>query len=503
MVLPRLFNTASRSAFAATKRNLMFSKGLATAAPTAGKVRAVIGAVVDVQFEEGNVPSILNALTLKNGDQDLVLEVAQHLGENTVRAIAMDGTEGLTRGAPVKDTGAPISVPVGRGTLGRIINVVGEPIDERGPIECEKKNPIHADPPSFVEQSTSAEILETGIKVVDLLAPYARGGKIGLFGGAGVGKTVFIQELINNIAKAHGGFSVFTGVGERTREGNDLYREMKETGVINLEGDSKVALVFGQMNEPPGARARVALTGLTIAEYFRDEEGQDVLLFVDNIFRFTQAGSEVSALLGRIPSAVGYQPTLATDMGLLQERITTTKKGSVTSVQAVYVPADDLTDPAPATTFAHLDATTVLSRGISELGIYPAVDPLDSKSRLLDVAVVGKEHYLVATSVQETLQAYKSLQDIIAILGMDELSEQDKLTVERARKIQRFLSQPFAVAEVFTGISGKLVRLEETIKSFREVLDGKHDHLPENAFYMVGGIDDVVAKAEKLAAEAK
>ncbi|CUM45534.1 ATP synthase subunit beta, mitochondrial [Debaryomyces fabryi] len=503
MVFPRLFNSASRNAFTAAKRNFVFNRGLASAAPVAGKVRAVIGAVVDVQFEEGNLPAILNALTLKNGDNDLVLEVAQHLGENTVRAIAMDGTDGLVRGAPVNDTGAPISVPVGRETLGRIINVIGEPIDERGPINTKQRNPIHAEPPSFVEQSTAAEVLETGIKVVDLLAPYARGGKIGLFGGAGVGKTVFIQELINNIAKAHGGFSVFTGVGERTREGNDLYREMKETGVINLEGESKVALVFGQMNEPPGARARVALTGLTIAEYFRDEEGQDVLLFVDNIFRFTQAGSEVSALLGRIPSAVGYQPTLATDMGLLQERITTTKKGSVTSVQAVYVPADDLTDPAPATTFAHLDATTVLSRGISELGIYPAVDPLDSKSRLLDIAVVGKEHYDVASGVQQTLQAYKSLQDIIAILGMDELSEQDKLTVERARKIQRFLSQPFAVAEVFTGIPGKLVRLQETVRSFKEVLDGKHDHLPENAFYMVGGIEDATAKAEKLASESK
>ncbi|EMG47482.1 ATP synthase subunit beta [Candida maltosa Xu316] len=501
MVLPRLFNATSRTAFRAVKRDVLFNhRNLATAATAHGKV-AVIGAVVDVQFDEGNLPAILNALTLKNGDQDLVLEVAQHLGENTVRAIAMDGTEGLVRGTAVNDTGAPISVPVGRGTLGRIINVVGEPIDDRGPIECKERKPIHAEPPSFVEQSTAAEILETGIKVVDLLAPYARGGKIGLFGGAGVGKTVFIQELINNIAKAHGGFSVFTGVGERTREGNDLYREMKETGVINLEGDSKVALVFGQMNEPPGARARVALTGLTIAEYFRDEEGQDVLLFIDNIFRFTQAGSEVSALLGRIPSAVGYQPTLATDMGLLQERITTTKKGSVTSVQAVYVPADDLTDPAPATTFAHLDATTVLSRGISELGIYPAVDPLDSKSRLLDATVVGQEHYDVATGVQQTLQAYKSLQDIIAILGMDELSEADKLTVERARKIQRFLSQPFAVAEVFTGIPGRLVRLQETVKSFRDVLNGKYDHLPENAFYMVGGIEDVIAKADKLAAE--
>ncbi|ANZ75607.1 BA75_02041T0 [Komagataella pastoris] len=502
MVVPRLYYSTSRAALQTARANQRLARGLATAAASTGKVRAVIGAVVDVQFEQGQLPDILNALELQNGDQKLVLEVAQHLGENTVRTIAMDGTEGLVRGTSVTDTGSPISVPVGRGTLGRIINVIGEPIDERGPIECKQRNPIHADPPSFVDQSTAAEVLETGIKVVDLLAPYARGGKIGLFGGAGVGKTVFIQELINNIAKAHGGFSVFTGVGERTREGNDLYREMKETGVINLEGDSKVALVFGQMNEPPGARARVALTGLTIAEYFRDEEGQDVLLFVDNIFRFTQAGSEVSALLGRIPSAVGYQPTLATDMGLLQERITTTQKGSVTSVQAVYVPADDLTDPAPATTFAHLDATTVLSRGISELGIYPAVDPLDSKSRLLDVAVVGQEHYEVATQVQQTLQAYKSLQDIIAILGMDELSEQDKLTVERARKIQRFLSQPFAVAEVFTGIPGRLVRLKDTVRSFKEVLEGKYDHLPENAFYMVGGIEDVVAKAEKLAAEA-
>lgn len=414
----------------------------------------------------------------------------------------MDGTEGLVRGTPVKDTGAPITIPVGRGTLGRILNVIGEPIDERGPIKADKFRPIHADPPSFADQSTSAEVLETGIKVVDLLAPYARGGKIGLFGGAGVGKTVFIQELINNIAKAHGGFSVFTGVGERTREGNDLYREMIETGVINLEGESKVSLVFGQMNEPPGARARVALTGLTIAEYFRDEEGQDVLLFVDNIFRFTQAGSEVSALLGRIPSAVGYQPTLATDMGALQERITTTRKGSVTSVQAVYVPADDLTDPAPATTFAHLDATTVLSRSISELGIYPAVDPLDSKSRLLDASVVGQEHYNVATQVQQTLQAYKSLQDIIAILGMDELSETDKLTVERARKIQRFLSQPFTVAEVFTGLEGRLVSLKDTVKSFREILDGKHDNLPEAAFYMVGDIEEAISKAEKLAQSA-
>lgn len=492
--------------FAGARASLARTMATATGSSSStgtGQVRSVIGAIVDVQFEQATLPAILNALEIDTPNGKLVLEVAQHLGENTVRTIAMDGTEGLVRGEKVKDTGAPITVPVGRETLGRIINVIGEPIDERGPINSKLRKPIHADPPSFAEQSTAAEVLETGIKVVDLLAPYARGGKIGLFGGAGVGKTVFIQELINNIAKAHGGFSVFTGVGERTREGNDLYREMKETGVINLEGESKVALVFGQMNEPPGARARVALTGLTIAEYFRDEEGQDVLLFIDNIFRFTQAGSEVSALLGRIPSAVGYQPTLATDMGLLQERITTTKKGSVTSVQAVYVPADDLTDPAPATTFAHLDATTVLSRSISELGIYPAVDPLDSKSRLLDAAVVGQEHYDVATKVQETLQTYKSLQDIIAILGMDELSEQDKLTVERARKIQRFLSQPFAVAEVFTGIPGKLVRLKETVASFKAVLEGKYDDLPENAFYMVGGIEDVVNKAEKLAAEAK
>ncbi|GMM43376.1 hypothetical protein FOG51_02694 [Hanseniaspora uvarum] len=497
MVLPLIRRTALQ---AVSKKTFSTS---ATALAASGKVRAVIGAIVDVQFEQGSLPAILNALEIPTDNGKLILEVAQHLGENTVRTIAMDGTEGLVRGTSVVDTGAPISVPVGRETLGRILNVVGEPIDERGPIKTKKRNPIHADPPTFAEQSTAAEVLETGIKVVDLLAPYARGGKIGLFGGAGVGKTVFIQELINNIAKAHGGFSVFTGVGERTREGNDLYREMKETGVINLEGDSKVALVFGQMNEPPGARARVALTGLTIAEYFRDEEGQDVLLFIDNIFRFTQAGSEVSALLGRIPSAVGYQPTLATDMGLLQERITTTKKGSVTSVQAVYVPADDLTDPAPATTFAHLDATTVLSRSISELGIYPAVDPLDSNSRLLDASIVGQEHYDVANQVQQTLQAYKSLQDIIAILGMDELSEADKLTVERARKIQRFLSQPFAVAEVFTGIPGALVRLKDTISSFKAVLDGKYDHLPENAFYMVGGIEDVVAKAEKLLAESK
>jgi F-type H+-transporting ATPase subunit beta len=425
-----------------------------------------------------------------------------HLGENTVRTIAMDGTEGLVRGQKVVDTGAPILIPVGPACLGRIMNVIGEPIDERGPIVGVAMRPIHADPPAFVDQSTAPEVLETGIKVVDLLAPYARGGKIGLFGGAGVGKTVLIQELINNVAKAHGGYSVFTGVGERTREGNDLYHEMIETGVIQLTNDkSKTALVFGQMNEPPGARARVALTGLTIAEYFRDDEGQDVLLFIDNIFRFTQAGSEVSALLGRIPSAVGYQPTLSTDMGGMQERITTTKKGSITSVQAVYVPADDLTDPAPATTFAHLDATTVLSRGIAELGIYPAVDPLDSKSRMLDPRVVGQEHYDIATNVQKLLQDYKGLQDIIAILGMDELSEEDKLTVERARKIQRFMSQPFAVAEVFTGIEGRLVPLKETIRSFREILAGQHDALPESAFYMVGDIADVQAKAEAQAKE--
>jgi F-type H+-transporting ATPase subunit beta len=414
------------------------------------------------------------------------------------RTIAMEGTEGLVRGQKVTDTGAPITIPVGPGSLGRIVNVIGEAIDERGPVKGKKMASIHAEAPSFMDQATTAEVLETGIKVVDLLAPYARGGKIGLFGGAGVGKTVLIQELINNIAKAHGGVSVFTGVGERTREGNDLYHEMIETGVINLEGESKVALVFGQMNEPPGARARVALTGLTVAEYFRDEEGQDVLLFIDNIFRFTQAGSETSALLGRIPSAVGYQPTLSTDMGSMQERITTTKKGSITSVQAVYVPADDLTDPAPATTFAHLDATTSLSRGIAELGIYPAVDPLDSKSRMLDPVIVGKEHYDVATGVQKLLQDYKSLQDIIAILGMDELSEEDKLTVERARKVQRFMSQPFAVAQVFTGIEGRLVSLKDTIASCKAIMEGKHDSLPEAAFYMVGGIDEVISKAEKI-----
>jgi len=468
-----------------------------------GQIKQVIGAVVDVQFDTEDVPSILNALEVQDfSGGRLVLEVAMHLGENTVRTIAMDGTEGLVRGTKVVDTGAPIMIPVGPECLGRIMNVIGEPIDERGPISCKTQMPIHAEPPSFVEQSTVPEVLETGIKVVDLLAPYARGGKIGLFGGAGVGKTVLIQELINNVAKAHGGYSVFCGVGERTREGNDLYHEMIETGVIQLKNDkSKAALVFGQMNEPPGARARVALTGLTIAEYFRDIEGQDVLLFIDNIFRFTQAGSEVSALLGRIPSAVGYQPTLSTDMGGMQERITTTKKGSITSVQAVYVPADDLTDPAPATTFAHLDATTVLSRGIAELGIYPAVDPLDSKSRMLDPRIVGEEHYNIATNVQRILQDYKGLQDIIAILGMDELSEEDKLTVERARKIQRFMSQPFQVAEIFTGIQGRLVSLKDTITSFKEIIAGQHDSLPESAFYMVGSIEDVKAKAADLAKE--
>ena len=472
-----------------------------------GRISQVIGAVVDVAFE-GDLPPILTALETDNQGNRLVLEVAQHLGENVVRTIAMDSTEGLTRGQEVKSTGSEIRVPVGPKTLGRIMNVVGEPIDELGPIGSDQTAPIHAEAPAFVDQSTEASILVTGIKVIDLLAPYARGGKIGLFGGAGVGKTVLIQELINNIAKGHGGYSVFAGVGERTREGNDLYHEFLDAGVIAKDADgkptpdgSKVALVYGQMNEPPGARARVALSGLAIAEYFRDQEGQDVLFFVDNIFRFTQAGSEVSALLGRIPSAVGYQPTLATDMGALQERITSTNKGSITSVQAIYVPADDLTDPAPATSFAHLDATTVLSRAISELGIYPAVDPLDSTSRVLEPRVVGQEHYETARAVQETLQKYKSLQDIIAILGMDELSEEDKLTVSRARKIQRFLSQPFHVAEVFTGIPGKFVQLEDTIRSFKAVVDGEYDHLPEAAFYMVGGIDEAVAKAEKLAQE--
>ncbi|GMN12681.1 F0F1 ATP synthase subunit beta [Altererythrobacter sp. MTPC7] len=475
---------------------------------TNGTIAQVIGAVVDVQFE-GELPPILTALETKNGDNTLVLEVAQHLGENTVRTIAMDATEGLTRGSEVTNTGAQISVPVGPKTLGRIMNVIGEPIDELGPVGAEKSMPIHAEAPAFIDQSTEAAILVTGIKVIDLLAPYAKGGKIGLFGGAGVGKTVLIQELINNIAKGHGGVSVFAGVGERTREGNDLYHEFLDAEVIKKDANgvatpegSKVALVFGQMNEPPGARARVALSGLTMAEYFRDEEGQDVLFFVDNIFRFTQAGSEVSALLGRIPSAVGYQPTLSTDMGNLQERITSTTKGSITSVQAIYVPADDLTDPAPATSFAHLDATTTLNRAISELGIYPAVDPLDSTSRVLEPRVVGQEHYETARKVQETLQKYKSLQDIIAILGMDELSEEDKLTVARARKIQKFLSQPFHVAEVFTSIPGEFVQLEDTVKSFKAVVDGEYDHLPENAFYMVGGIDQAVEKAKKMADEA-
>ena len=468
-----------------------------------GHITQVMGAVVDVQFKD-NLPPILNALECDNEGERLVLEVAQHLGESTVRTIAMDATEGLVRGKEVSDTGQPISVPVGRATLGRIINVIGEPIDNRGAIETDLRRPIHAPAPEFVEQSTESEMLVTGIKVVDLLTPYAKGGKIGLFGGAGVGKTVIIMELINNIAKAHGGYSVFAGVGERTREGNDLYHEMIESGVIKTEGkeESKAALVYGQMNEPPGARARVALTGLTVAEYFREEEGQDVLLFIDNIFRFTQAGSEISVLLGRIPSAVGYQPTLATDMGNLQERITTTKKGSITSVQAIYVPADDLTDPAPATSFSHLDATTVLSRQIAELGIYPAVDPLDSTSRIMDPRIVGEEHYNVARRVQEILQTYKSLQDIIAILGMDELSEEDKLTVARARKIQRFLSQPFHVAEIFTGSPGVLVSLEDTIEGFKLICDGECDDLPEASFYMVGTIDEAREKAKRMAAEA-
>ena len=467
-----------------------------------GKISQVIGAVVDVQFE-GPLPEILNALETDNNGTRLVLEVAQHLGERTVRTIAMDSTEGLVRGQPVTDSGSAIMVPVGKETLGRIINVIGEPVDEAGPIVTEAKRAIHQEAPAFVEQSTESELLVTGIKVVDLLAPYAKGGKIGLFGGAGVGKTVLIMELINNVAKAHGGYSVFAGVGERTREGNDLYWEMIESGVnIEKGGEgSKCALVYGQMNEPPGARARVALTGLTVAENFRDE-GQDVLFFIDNIFRFTQAGSEVSALLGRIPSAVGYQPTLATDMGSLQERITTTTKGSITSVQAIYVPADDLTDPAPAASFAHLDATTVLSRAISEKGIYPAVDPLDSTSRILEPRVVGDEHYQVARQVQEILQRYKSLQDIIAILGMDELSEEDKMTVNRARKIEKFLSQPFHVAEIFTGSPGILVDLADTIKGFKGLCSGEYDHLPEAAFYMVGTIEDAIAKAEAMAAEA-
>ena len=467
-----------------------------------GKITQVLGAVIDVQFE-GELPKILNALHCENHGNLLVLEVAQHLGESTVRTVAMDSTEGLVRGQGVTDTGGPITVPVGPETLGRIMNIIGQPIDERGPIGAKKELPIHRPAPSLQDQSTESEILVTGIKVVDLLAPYAKGGKIGLFGGAGVGKTVIIMELINNIAKAHGGYSVFAGVGERTREGNDLYHEMIESGVIKLDGDgSKAALIYGQMNEPPGARARVGLSGLTVAEYFRDEEGQDVLFFVDNIFRFTQAGSEVSALLGRIPSAVGYQPTLATDMGTLQERITTTKKGSITSVQAIYVPADDLTDPAPATSFSHLDATTVLSRQIAELGIYPAVDPLDSTSRMLDPRIVGDEHYGIARDVQQVLQTYKSLQDIIAILGMDELSEEDKLTVARARKIQRFLSQPFHAAEVFTGKPGVFVNLEETIKGFKNIVAGEYDDMPEAAFYMVGTIEEAIDKAKAMAAEA-
>ncbi|WP_112661752.1 F0F1 ATP synthase subunit beta [Microvirga flavescens] len=478
----------------------------ATTAGKTGKITQVIGAVVDVQFD-GHLPEILNALETTNQGNRLVLEVAQQLGENTVRCIAMDISEGLVRGQPVTDTGAPISVPVGAATLGRIMNVIGEPVDEAGPIVGEANRAIHQPAPSYAEQATEAQILVTGIKVVDLLAPYAKGGKIGLFGGAGVGKTVLIMELINNVAKAHGGYSVFAGVGERTREGNDLYHEMIESKVnvdpreAGSAAGSKCALVYGQMNEPPGARARVALTGLTVAENFRDQ-GQDVLFFVDNIFRFTQAGSEVSALLGRIPSAVGYQPTLATDMGALQERITTTTKGSITSVQAIYVPADDLTDPAPATSFAHLDATTVLSRSIAEKGIYPAVDPLDSTSRMLSAAIVGEEHYNIARQVQQVLQRYKALQDIIAILGMDELSEEDKLTVARARKIERFLSQPFHVAEVFTGSPGKLVALEDTIKGFKGLVEGQYDHLPEAAFYMVGNIEEAIEKAQRLAAEA-
>merc|ERR1711934_1252271 len=489
--LPAVFNQQRSYADAAAK-------------PVAatGRVVAVIGAVVDVQFEDG-LPEILNALDVEGRNPRLVLEVAQHLGENTVRTIAMDGTEGLVRGEPCVDTGSPIMIPVGPKTLGRIINVIGEPIDERGPINTEHFLGIHQEAPEFAEMSVQQEILETGIKVVDLIAPYSKGGKIGLFGGAGVGKTVFIMELINNVAKAHGGYSVFAGVGERTREGNDLYHEMIESGVIMIDGEdstgSRCALVYGQMNEPPGARSRVGLTGLTVAEYFRDEEGRDVLLFVDNIFRFTQACCEVSALLGRIPSAVGYQPTLATDLGALQERITTTQKGSITSVQAVYVPADDLTDPAPATTFAHLDATTVLSRQIAELGIYPAVDPLDSTSRMMDPSIVGQHHYDVARATQKMLQDYKSLQDIIAILGMDELSEEDKLTVARARKVQRFLSQPFFVAEIFTGTAGAFVDLETTINDFEEVLSGACDHIPEAAFYMIGGMSDVKEKAAKLA----
>lgn len=471
------------------------------AANNIGRISQVLGAVVDVEFD-GDLPAILNAITTKIGDHETTLEVAQHLGENTVRCIAMETTDGMVRGQEVVDTGDSIKVPVGEETLGRIMDVTGAPIDERGDINPTAYWPIHRDAPEFVDQSTEAEVLVTGIKVIDLLEPYAKGGKIGLFGGAGVGKTVLIQELINNVAKGHGGYSVFAGVGERTREGNDLYHEMQDAGVIDFDKGSKVALVFGQMNEPPGARARVALTGLTQAEYFRDEKGQDVLFFVDNIFRFTQAGAEVSALLGRIPSAVGYQPTLSTDMGAMQERITSTNKGSITSVQAVYVPADDLTDPAPATTFAHLDATTVLNRAIAEKGIYPAVDPLDSTSRILDPQVVGQEHYETARAVQSILQQYKSLQDIIAILGMDELSAEDRLVVDRARKVERFLSQPFHVAEVFTGFPGVFVALEDTIKAFKGIVAGEYDHLPEQAFYMVGTMEEAIAKAEKMAAEA-
>lgn len=463
-----------------------------------GHIKKVIGPVVDVVFDHGELPPIYTALSINHGDTSLKLEVAKHLGENTVRCIALDSTDGLVRGMDVKNLGEPLSVPVGPETLGRILNVTGDPIDERGPIQTKQRYPIHRPAPEFINQSTDTEILITGIKVVDLLAPYSKGGKIGLFGGAGVGKTVLIMELINNIAKAHGGYSVFAGVGERTREGNDLYHEMIDSGVIDLKGNkSKAALVYGQMNEPPGARARVALTGLSLAEYFRDEEGQDVLFFIDNIFRFTQAGAEVSALLGRIPSAVGYQPTLATEMGNLQERITSTNKGSITSVQAIYVPADDLTDPAPATSFTHLDATTVLNRSIAELGIYPAVDPLDSTSRILSADVVGQEHYEVARSVQSLLQSYKNLQDIIAILGMDELSEEDKLTVARARKIQRFLSQPFHVAEIFTGTPGVFVKLEDTIRGFKGIVEGAYDHLPEMAFYMVGTVEEAEEKAKE------
>jgi len=475
--------------------------------PTVGKVTQVLGPVVDVEFPPGGLPEVYTALKVTNANisnvaDNLTLEVAQHLGENTVRCISMDSTEGLARGVPVKNTGAPIQAPVGKATLGRILNVTGDPVDEKGPVAAKESWPIHRQPPPFTEQDVRVQMFETGIKVIDLLAPYTRGGKIGLFGGAGVGKTVLLQELIRNVAVERGGFSVFAGVGERTREGNDLYHEMQESKVIKIDNleESQVVLVYGQMNEPPGARARVALTALTIAEYFRDIEGRDVLLFIDNIFRFTQAGSEVSALLGRIPSAVGYQPTLATEMGGLQERITSTTKGSVTSVQAIYVPADDLTDPAPATTFAHLDATTVLNRAISELGIYPAVDPLDSTSRILSPDVVGAEHYGVARKVQGILQRYKELQDIIAILGMDELSEDDKLVVARARKIQRFLSQPFFVAQIFTGSPGKYVKLQDTIQGFKEIADGKHDDIPESAFYMVGGIDEALEKARKMAA---